>query len=197
MPSFSQDVYVFAQRGGHLKLEDALISWGKYVRNFGIKMHKVQQCQKWCNFAHVEKNRRRSGNLSNEHLLLLCRGCRNPVKIKGFLWLCPNDQFFYVSKKCANGPNGWLIEYKGYPIFLEKKTMILGRNLTRLCGLVQKTCRAARAWWSSRAAFCGFIREKKHGGGKSRATQAHANLPRFDPASNLGPDATMDSDTGH
>ena len=49
---------------------------GKYAYNFGFKMHKVQNCQKWCNYAHVEKNRSKSRNLSNEHLFVLFRGCR-------------------------------------------------------------------------------------------------------------------------
>ena len=39
-------------------------------------MHQVQKCQKWCNYAHVEKNRSKSRNLSNEHLFVLFRGCR-------------------------------------------------------------------------------------------------------------------------
>ena len=41
-----------------------------------------------------------------------------------------------------------------------------------------------------------YVENNIHGGGKSRATQAHSNVPRFDPASNLGPDTTMDSDPG-
>ena len=48
----------------------------KYAYNFGFKMHKVQKCLKWCNYAHVEKNRSKSRNLSNEHLFVLFRGCR-------------------------------------------------------------------------------------------------------------------------
>ena len=30
---------------------------GKYIHNFSFKMHKMQTCQKWCNYAHVEENR--------------------------------------------------------------------------------------------------------------------------------------------
>ena len=40
---------------------------GKYADNFGFKMHKMQTCQKWCNYAHVEENRLKNRNLSNEH----------------------------------------------------------------------------------------------------------------------------------
>ena len=39
-------------------------------------MHKVQKCLKWCNYAHVEKNRSKSRNFSNEHLFVPFRGCR-------------------------------------------------------------------------------------------------------------------------
>ena len=47
----------------------------KYAYNFGFKIHKVQKCLKWCNYAHVEKNRSKSRNLSNEHLFVFFRGC--------------------------------------------------------------------------------------------------------------------------
>ena len=49
---------------------------GKYAHIFGFKMHQVQKCQKWCNYAHVEKNRSKSRNLANEHLFVLFRGYR-------------------------------------------------------------------------------------------------------------------------
>ena len=34
-----------------------------YANIFGFKIHKVRTGQKWCNYAHVEKNRLRSRNL--------------------------------------------------------------------------------------------------------------------------------------
>ena len=49
---------------------------GKYAHIFGFKMHQVQKCQKWCNYAHVEKNRSKSRNLANEHLFVLFWGYR-------------------------------------------------------------------------------------------------------------------------
>ena len=49
---------------------------GKYAHMFGFKMHQVQKCQKWCNYAHVEKNRSKSRNLANEHLFVLFWGYR-------------------------------------------------------------------------------------------------------------------------
>ena len=46
---------------------------GNYAHNFSFKMHKVQKCQKWCNYARVGENRSKSRNLSNEHLFVfLC-----------------------------------------------------------------------------------------------------------------------------
>ena len=42
----------------------------KYAHNFGFKMHKVQKCQKWCNYACVGENRSKSRHLSNEHLFV-------------------------------------------------------------------------------------------------------------------------------
>ena len=46
---------------------------GKYAHNFGFKMHKLLKCQKWCNYAHLEKNRTKSRNLSNEeHVFDAC-----------------------------------------------------------------------------------------------------------------------------
>ena len=38
---------------------------GKDAHNFGFKIHEVQKGQKWCNYAHVEKNRSKNRNLSN------------------------------------------------------------------------------------------------------------------------------------
>ena len=49
---------------------------GKYAHIFGFKMHQVQKCQKWCNYAHVEKNRSNSKTFANEHLFVLFRGYR-------------------------------------------------------------------------------------------------------------------------
>ena len=49
---------------------------GKYADNFGFKMHKMQTCQKWCNYAHVEENRLKNRNLSNEHLFVFFQGYR-------------------------------------------------------------------------------------------------------------------------
>ena len=63
----------------------AFVSWrtgiyayfpAKYAHIFGFKMHQVQKCQKWCNYAHVEKNRSKSRNLANEHLFVFFRGYR-------------------------------------------------------------------------------------------------------------------------
>ena len=49
---------------------------GKYAYNFGFKIDELQKFQKWCNYVHLEKNRSKSRNLSNEHLFVLFRGYR-------------------------------------------------------------------------------------------------------------------------
>ena len=54
---------------------------GKIVHHVCFKMRKVQKCQKWCNYAHVEKNRSKSRNLSNEHLFVFFRGYRYHIYI--------------------------------------------------------------------------------------------------------------------
>ena len=56
-----------------------LISRENTLIIFGFKMHKVQKCQKWCNYAHLEKTAQKSINLSNEHLFVLFRGCRTNI----------------------------------------------------------------------------------------------------------------------
>ena len=43
---------------------------GKIVHHVCFKMRKVQKCQKWCNYANVEKNCSKNRNLSNEHLFV-------------------------------------------------------------------------------------------------------------------------------
>ena len=40
------------------------------------KCTKCKTATKWCNYAHVEKNRSKSRNLSNEDLFVFFRGCR-------------------------------------------------------------------------------------------------------------------------
>jgi len=49
---------------------------GKYAHMFCYKMPEMQKCQKQCNYAHVKKNRSKSRNLSNEHVVVFFRGRR-------------------------------------------------------------------------------------------------------------------------
>ena len=64
---------------------------GKY----GSKIHEVQKCQKWCNCAHVEKNRSKSRNLSNDHLCVFVRGYRYRCE-KGERLLLTSHNVFLV-----------------------------------------------------------------------------------------------------
>ena len=39
---------------------------GKYAHNISFKMHKMQKCRHWCNYAHLEKKPLRKLSISNE-----------------------------------------------------------------------------------------------------------------------------------
>jgi hypothetical protein len=62
---------------------------GKYAHNFGLKMQKAKKSKKCCNYAHVEKKRSESRNLSNEHLFVLFRGYRY---IRVCVYVCAHMQ---------------------------------------------------------------------------------------------------------
>ena len=71
---------------------------GKYAHIFCFKMQKVQNCQKRCNYAHVEENRSKSRNLSNEHLFVFFRGCRYISLFK----IGQSSTFAKLSRRCLS-----------------------------------------------------------------------------------------------
>ena len=59
---------------------------GQYAHIFCLKMHKVQKCQKWWNYAHVEKNRSKSKSLSNS-CASICAFSRMQMQVCMYQWL--------------------------------------------------------------------------------------------------------------
>ena len=58
----------------------------------------VQNCQKRCNYGHVEKNCSKSRNLSNEHLFVFFRGYRYMLLFK----IGQSYTFAKLSRRCLS-----------------------------------------------------------------------------------------------
>ena len=97
---------------------------------FASKCQKVQNCQKRCNYAHVEENRSKSRNLSNEHLFVFFRGCRYISLFK----IGQSSTFAKLSRRCLSiwfSPSfrpafaSWVLAFAGTTQFKPSKALYI------------------------------------------------------------------------